>query len=267
MGLRTTVAVAAVILVAAASETLAVDLLPHRAAYRMSLTEARQASGIVAARGSMIYTFGRTCDGWTVENNTRLRLVYEGGRSSDTAWTFVSWESDDGRDFRFRAHFSEDGRHVERISGRAKRPGDTGSGTAWLTEPRQMEIALPPGTMFPTEHIAAMISAAQRGETSLAGHVFDGASVDNPYYVHAFFGRLRDRQAAAVSTVTLMPSPPVWWSRLAFFPRDSSNELPEFELGASYGMDGVADRITQHFDDFTLAVRLDGLEKLPEPDC
>ena len=267
MRLRSTFAIVVTLLFATATEGLAVDLLAHRAAYRMALSEARQASDIVAARGSMIYTFGRTCDGWTVENNTRLRLVYEGGRSSDTAWTFVSWEAFDGRSFRFRARFTEDGRDVERIAGRAELTSDTGGGTAWLTEPSEIEIALPQGTMFPTEHIAAMITAAQRGETSLAGHVFDGASVDNPYFVNAFFGRLRDRQAAALSAVTLMPSPPVWWSRLAFFPRDGGKEVPEFELGASYGMDGVADRITQHFDDFTLEVRLDGLEKLPEPDC
>jgi hypothetical protein len=54
---------------------------------------------------------------------------------------------------------------------------------------------------------------------------------------------------------------------MAFFPYFSSTMLPEFELGAEYRADGVADSITQHFDDFSLKVRLKELEVLPPPDC
>src|SRR5450755_3007473 len=44
----------------------AVDIAPHRALYNMTLGGAKQNSGVVAARGSMVFEWGETCDGWTV---------------------------------------------------------------------------------------------------------------------------------------------------------------------------------------------------------
>jgi hypothetical protein len=43
--------------------------------------------------------------------------------------------------------------------------------------------------------------------------------------------------------------------------------LPEFELGARYREDGVADKITQHFENFSLVLSLKELEVLSKPDC
>ena len=64
-----------------------------------------------------------------------------------------------------------------------------------------------------------------------------------------------------------LPPGAAWWSRMAFYPERSRSSKPEFELGARYRADGIADRITQHFDDFSLEVRLDTIEILPTPDC
>lgn len=244
-------------------------LLPHRAAYALSLSSSHGGSGIVAARGTMIYEFGRRCDGWTVENRTHLNLIYEGGDDAETRWDFASWESLDGRSFRFRAHFTDRGRTVERIAGRASR-NENGSGTAYLSEPEASEIQLPAGTLFPTEHLEQMIDAAERGDRALTRVVFDGASVENPYLVHALFGPLPVPDATAMAKATGLPAESTWWSRLAFFPEGAKGPdaaTPEFELGARYRSDGVADHITQHFAEFSLDVKLQALEQLPPPDC
>lgn len=245
----------------------AVELLPHRAIYRMKLTEAKRASGVVAARGTMVYEFGMQCDGWTVENRTRLRLTHDSGRSSDSDWTFVSWESLDGLAFRFRARFIEDGQMVERITGEAELTARGSGGVATLSEPAGVEIRLPEGTIFPTEHVALMIAFAKRGKTSLTRTVFDGASLENPYLVSATFGPLGVDDAEALAAATGLPPSDAWWTRMAFFPERDRSVTPEFELGARYRVDGVADRITQQFDDFTLEVRLKAFEALPRPDC
>jgi hypothetical protein len=242
-------------------------LLPHRASYRMSLASATRTSGLVAAKGVMIYTFGQSCDGWTVENRTHLALTYESGAYAETVWTFVSSESADGLSFRFRAQFEESGRIVERVRGHAALTGKGGAGTAWLAEPAATEIALPEGTVFPTEHMSHLIAAAERGDTALEHVVFDGSSLQNPYLVNAVLGALPRSAEQALAAAAGLPPAPAWWARLAYFPLHSREPTPEFELSAHYRADGVAGEISQEFDDFTLRVRLDRLEALAAPDC
>ena len=43
---------------------------------------------------------------------------------------------------------------------------------------------------------------------------------------------------------------------MAFFPIGDRGAEPEFEMGAHYRADGIADAILQHFDTFSLDVRL-----------
>ncbi|NWG46158.1 MAG: DUF1849 family protein [Alphaproteobacteria bacterium] len=245
----------------------AIDLLAHRAGYTMSLANASAASGITAAKGVMNYRFAKGCDGWTVENRTLLRIGYEEGGQVDTVWTFASWESLDGLVFRFRARFDEQGRTVEKISGYARLDDKGAGGKAILSDPEEIQIELPAGTVFPTEHIVALVAAAEKGSTVFAKIVFDGASLDNPYLVNAILKPLPVEEQEEVAKATSLQPTPVWWTRLAFFPLRSRLETPEFELAGRYRPDGVADRIFQQFDDFTLELRLSEIEILPSPDC
>jgi hypothetical protein len=245
----------------------AAELLPHRATYRMSLASATRTSGLVAAKGVMIYTFGQSCDRWTVENRTYLALTYESGAYAETVWTFASSESMDGLDFRFRARFEEGGRTVENVRGHATLTGSGKAGTARLAEPEEMEIELPAGTVFPTEHMKQLIVTAERGHSALERIVFDGTSLQNPYLVNALLGPLPPNAQQALASSTGLPPAPAWWTRLAYFPLHSREATPEFELSAHYRADGVAGEISQQFDDFTLRVTLDRFETLARSDC
>jgi hypothetical protein len=245
----------------------AVELAPHQAFYQMTLAEADRTSDVLAAAGAMEYRFVRGCDGWTVENHTRLRLSYRSGGQTETDWTFASWEATDGATFRFHTRYDQDGRTLERLQGHAKldRPGATGS--AIFSQPSDRVVKLPQGTMFPTAHMQEFIIAAEAGQRNLSKVVFDGASLDNPYLVVATFAPLGQSAAEAFAKEAGLPPGRAWWTRMAFFPYYGRTELPEFELGAHYRADGIADSITQSFDDFTLSVRLKRIELLPKPDC
>jgi len=244
----------------------AMDLQPHRGVYRMVLASASRASEIVSANGVMTYRFGRGCDGWTVENRTTLRLLYQDDTESDTVWSFVSWESLDGRQFRFHARYDQDGRTMEKLDGVADLEGIGGAGRARFAEPAK-QIALPMGTVFPTTHLRQVLEAAAAGRGSLARVVFDGASLDNPYQVSARFGPLPADVAAQIGKAFGLAPQPGWWSRMAFFPAEGREAVPDFEMGAQYRADGIADNIVQQFDTFSLDVRLKELELLPPPDC
>lgn len=246
---------------------VAAELLAHQASYRMSLATASQASALVGAQGVMLYRAVRDCDGWTVENTTYMRLSYQNEADVDTKWTFASWESLDGRNFRFHARLIEDGALVERLEGEAALNGDGSGGTAVLTHPEETTIPLPPGTLFPTDHMRALIAAAEAGEPIFVRLLFDGASLANPYLVNAIIQPVPEAEQRAAAAALNLPPLPMWMISLGFFPERSPEPTPEFELGARHRADGVADRITQRFDDFALKVDLKTLTVLPKPAC
>ena len=245
---------------------MAVELLPHRAVYRMSLAQGEMSRDVSSADGVMLYQFALACDGWTVENKTVLRLGYENDASTQTVWTFVSWESLDGHHFRFRARYEQDGQKLEKLEGQAN-VGDSGEGEAVFDEPQGLRIALPAGTLFPTAHMRDVLAAAGTDRHTLSRTVFDGSSVDNPYQVNALFGPLPAAAAEGLAKSAGLPMLPAWWTRMAFFPLASQAALPEFEIDAQYRADGVADRIRQSFERFAVDVRLQNLQVLPKPEC
>ncbi len=254
-------------LAALPAELAAAELLSHRAIYRMALDNATGASDVVAADGMMLYRFAEACDGWTVENRTYLRLSYERGADTETVWTFVSWEAADGTKFRFNARYEQDGSVIEKLKGEASLGGPGAGGTARFSLPEEDVVDLPAGTVFPTEHMAKLVAAAEAEQIVLGEVVFDGSSLENPYRVSAFMAALPPGDAEALAKVAGLPPSPAWWVRMAFYPYRGDDPLPEFELGARYRDDGVADQISQHFEDFSLVLRLKDLEILPKPDC
>ena len=258
--------IAAVSVIPQPGASLALDLQPHRAVYRMVLAGAARNSDVISANGVMVYRFARGCDGWTVENRTFLRLLYDNDTESDTLWSFVSWEAFDGGKFRFHARYDQDGKTIEKLDGEAALKKHGHAGTARFSQPEKV-MPLPDGTVFPTAHVREVIAAAQAGKHTLNRIVFDGASIDNPYVVNALFGPLPAADAEALAKPLGLPSQPAWWTRMAFFPIGDRGAEPEFEMGAHYRADGIADAILQHFDTFSLDVRLREIELLPPSDC
>lgn len=231
----------------------------------MALAKSASNSDVVSADGMMMYRFAQECDGWTVENRTFLRLLYDNDVESDTLWSFVSWEATNGSKFRFHARYDQDGKTIEKFDGHAELK-QRGEGTARFSQPER-EMALPQGTVFPTAHVREVIAAAAAGKHQLSRTVFDGASFDNPYVVNALFGPLPAAETETLAKRLSLPPQPAWWTRMAFFPVDDRGAEPEFEMGAHYRADGIADAIVQQFDTFSLDVRLRSIELLPAPDC
>jgi hypothetical protein len=245
----------------------AVDLQPHRAIYRILLSNTARNSDVVSANGTMVYRFARGCDGWTVENRTALRLLHEDDMQTESLWSFASWESMDGLKFRFHARYDENGKSIEKLEGEAQMEGEGREGRVRFSEPPDKVVPLPPGTLFPTEHVRQVIAAAGGGQHLLKRVVFDGASLDNPYTVNAAFGPLSMPAAEALAGRLKLSVQQGWWTRMAFFPSGSKSELPEFEMAAEYRADGIADKIVQYFEALALDVQVKEIELLPAPDC
>lgn len=245
------------------STAAAVELVPHRAVYRMALGTATSGSGIVDAEGTMLYRFAAECEGWIVETKSYLVLRYAAGDEVRTSWSFTSWESRDGRAYRFDVRHDRDGQIVEQLRGRAA----LDAGVARYSLPAEATVDLPAGTLFPTAHLQAVLKAARNGTRQLAKTVFDGASLDNPYEVSAFIGQVPATEQKALAQAAGLKERPAWRMRWAFFPVLSNEPAPDFEIGVRYREDGIADQLMQEFAEFSLDIKLGDLEVLPAPDC
>ncbi len=242
-------------------------LTPHRVLYRVSLASTSAASGITGADGATVYRFADGCDGWTVEKQTYLRLRYEGGREVESTWTFVSWESKDGLRYRFRTRHVRDGETVEVLHGTAALEGRGGAGVVRFFKPADTTIDLPAGTLFPTEHLRALITAAGGGKSPFARVVFEGTSLEEPEEISAVMGKLAARERKALADAAGLADVPAWRMRLAFFPLTSRAAVPAFEIDVHYRADGIAGDMRQDFGDFVLDMTPGEIEILPPPEC
>jgi hypothetical protein len=238
-------------------------LASHRAVYTMNLGTARSGSSTVDARGVMYLEWAEACDGWTVAQRVKLTLYATQGGEIDTDSNYSSWEAKDGVSYRFTVRNLRNGKVTEEFRGDARLDGPGRSGKAVFTMPAGLTFDLPEGSMFPTEHMARLIEAAQAGERRLSRVMFDGASVDGPLEVNAIIGA----QSGPTEPVSALTNSPSWPVRMAFFPIQSQQAEPEYEVAVKLHDNGVANHFLLDYGDFTVVAELEKMEALPKPKC
>jgi EipB-like len=260
---------AACVAVLFAGSAGAVEIAPHRALYSMSLAQTKTNSGVVAARGTMVYEWGETCDGWTVEQRYRLRMQYAEAAEVEVSSNFVTWESKDGLRYRFNERKLRNGEVDEEVRGEASLDGPGKGGRAEFAKPQKSRIDLAAGTMFPTAHTLFLIERAQASDQFVAKDVFDGAGEDRSVEITAVIGQPQTAEQTAAEGGVDSPllKRPSWRIRLAFFPSDSKSDKPDYELGMRLLNNGVSRDMTLDYGDFAIRAKLDEIEALPKPNC
>ncbi|HEX6841548.1 MAG TPA: cell envelope integrity EipB family protein [Stellaceae bacterium] len=268
------VALVAGLWVVAAPVAFAVEIAPHRALYSLTLGSSKSSSGVIGASGAMVYEWGETCDGWTVQQRFRLRLQYAEQDGVDISSNLVTWESKDGLRYRFNERRLRNGEPDEEIKGEAKLDGTGKGGTAEFSRPEATTLTLAPGVLFPTAHTILLIERAQAGEQFVSKQVFDGATVENASQITAVIGpALKVGAGAPAAATTAKPTDsvilkrPSWRVRLAFFPADDKSGQPDYELGMRLLDNGVSQDMSLDYSDYVIRAKLDEIEALPHPAC
>src|SRR3546814_5943716 len=101
----------------------------------------------VEAAGRFEFEWSDVCDGWAVNQRFRIALLYEDGLSVSFGWSLSSWESKDGRRYRFFVRRFDGSGQAETVRGEAELDAD-GSGTAVFHGPERREVALPAGNQL-----------------------------------------------------------------------------------------------------------------------
>ncbi len=245
------------------AEAAPADLLSHRAAYRLSLARTATGPGLAmeSVRGGLVLEWRADCTGWLSQQ--RLGFVAKQSEGSEITQDvrFSSWEAADLTQLRFQVRTFEDGKEKEAVSGAAALTGPGGKGEVRYSRPAATKVELPPGTLFPTEHVRHLIRSAQANERIVSNYVFDGSGEDALNLVSAVISK------PALATRDDGTKEQRWPVHLAYYDADSTDALPEFQIRFNLSGSGVLHDIVLDYGDFALKGELEKLERLAEPRC
>jgi hypothetical protein len=253
-----TVALCAVLLASSRVAVAGGDMLSHRAAYRLSLGKTDSGAGLESVRGALVVEWRADCSGWL----SQQRLGFVARTNEGPGFTydvrFSSWEAPDYTRLRFQTRSFDDGKPGDAFVGAAALDARGGKGEARYTEPKDEQIELPPGTLFPTEHVLRLIEAANAGEQIVEHYVFDGSGPDALNKVTAVIGRPQPGGEGEEQH---------WPVRLAYYDITKADALPQFQLSFALSPRGVLNNLVLDYGDFALKGELEKLETLPVPAC
>ena len=243
----------------------AIEIVPHRAYYTMSLATVKPSGGVADARGAMMLEWSESCDGWENQQRIRLRVINNHNQEINLDTSFTSSEAKDGLLYRFSSRTKRNGTVEEDLRGRASLDGPGRGGLAIFTRPVERRVTLPTGAMFPTAHTILIIDEARKGKKLISRVVFDGATEDGPFEVNALISG--KSPADGVPVVEPAADQPFWRSRLAYFTLGTGGSQPVWEIGVSFQENGVARGFLLDYGDFSIKASLEAVEVLPRPDC
>ena len=256
----------------AASAPRTGELLPHRASYLLSLGHNLSGSDVVNVQGVMAYEFADACDGWTTTQKARLKFFYDDGRTDEVGWNLNSWESKDGKRYRFFMRNFDGDNVTSEYKGEAEMPAPGQAGVVRFETPAQKQLALPRGTLFPTAHSLALFRYLAAGDPTFLATVFDGSDDKGPMEISAALAGSSKPAAEQAKLSPLLAAGPVYRLSLAFFaPQGEATTgdeaTPQQEQSISVYANGVIDRLGLDYGSFTVDAVLKKLEGLPAPGC
>ncbi|HEX3983116.1 MAG TPA: DUF1849 family protein [Acidisoma sp.] len=236
----------------------AMALAAHRAFYRLTL-DSTENSGVTDADGAMEYEVIDGCQGWATQQRLDMTVLDREGGDTHTVSDYSTWESKDGRQFRFRITQSTNDSRVIQAGYAEVVPGRPGF--AVYTQPTARRVVLPTGTVFPMAQTEAVLSAARAGKQFLALPVFDGTATDaveNTFTVITAHGELVKTRFAPLAQL------PSLYVHMGYFGTDTTEMLPDTLLAMRYWENGVADDLSMDFGNFTMAGKLAQFQLLPD---
>lgn len=226
----------------------------HRALYELTMESAK--GDITGAHGTMAYEITDACDGWATRQRLSLTITNRDGQDIETVSDYATWESKDGLSMRFRMKQTTDTALTDQAEGNATLDNTGGEGTVHYTVPKEVDMKLPRGTVFPMMHTEALLSAAEDGKKFLALPLFDGTgdkgAQDSSVLV---LGWNPKGGTAPYPALENMANGKV---RIAFFDRVQAGDKskpdgsPDYEVSMTYWANGVADDLHMDFTDFVM---------------
>jgi hypothetical protein len=254
------------VLVAVAPARAAPGLEPHLAAYRLALHGKERSSALTDVKGGLVIEWRLACDGWLSRQRLSFAATAEDGPGFSHDVRFSSWEALDGSRMRYTIRsYSADGVEKEYRGEARLEPGGAG-GVASFSTPEAKEIKLPPGTIFPTEHLQRVLTGADKGMRLLSHDVFDGWGFDALTQITSVIGSPRKIETHT-GAATDSSSESAWPISMAYYNVEHPTDTPEFEANFLLSEKGVLRDLVLDYGDFSLDAKLEKFELIDRPRC
>jgi hypothetical protein len=240
---------------ALAQPTAGVPLAAHLVVYDLSLAGATGPRGLEAARGRIAFDFlGDNCDGYAL--TYRQVTVLEGGdigaRTSDLRT--ATFESGDGRSFRFKTESDTQGAPAKKLDGDAERRKD-GVLAVTLKQPQRDRLTFGDDPVFPSDHMKRLIAD-------------DGRKV---YDTLAVIGRKiepgTDNAVEEALRTEAMRKLARWPVTLSYFNAGRGEQTPVYVISFELYENGVSRALKLDYGEFALKGEVTRFELLPGKDC
>jgi hypothetical protein len=254
----------------------AAGFLPHQALYDLNLVKSRGSASVDSARGRILYNFtGSACEGYTSEFRQVSELNSGEGKVTLSDLRSTSWEDGAGKSYRFKIDSRMNDTDSSAVDGIAERTGD--HITVKLKQPEPKTFTLDGSTVFPTEQVQRIISAAKEGKSLLELTVYDGS--DNGQKVYntlTVIGQpIRgDRTTAAPDpsvTNDQMKSLTRWPVTVSYYDRDSKGkdgeQTPAYAMSFELFENGVSRALVLDYNDFVISGALGKFDAKDSKPC
>ena len=250
-------------------EAAAVQHVPHRGFYEVSLGKRDPSSPIRSVNGRMVVEWAHSCDGWTANQRLVVTMQRQNGRDIDSEVNATSFESSDGTRYQFSSKSTIGGDVAEEVRGKAERPARSEAGVATFSVPADLKVELPAGTLFPFEHTLSLIAAGEKGTIQESSFYFDGSQpeVSPMFATMLILGGTRAPNEGPGSNLGAVTEHKWWSVRMAMFAHAETQSEPEFEMTQDVQDNGVVRRFVFDYGDFTMVALLVRIEELDRSEC
>jgi hypothetical protein len=250
------------------------SLIAHRAVYDLSLGETRGSSSVEEVRGRIVYDFsGNACQGYALKFRQVTEIGISGGGSNMSDLRSTSVEDDAGKNYRFTSQNYVNQKLDTSIDGKAQREAG-GAVEVALDKPVTKTFELPDGVIFPTGQTKAIVEIAEKGGTIFESKVYDGSDGGQKVYSSlAVIGRRiapdqpREGAAAGRSELNGVDRWPVTISYFDPAKPAGGEQTPIYSISFDLYANGISDKISLDYGDFTLKGAMTSLEILPQAAC
>ena len=236
--------------------------LAHQALYELKLLKSRGSNSINSARGRILYNFsGSACEGYTSEFRQVSELDSGEGKLTLSDLRSTSWEDGDGKSYRFKIATRMNDADSNPVDGMAERSGD--HITVKLKQPEAKTFTLDGTTVFPTEQIQRIITAAREGKSVLELMVYDGSdNGEKVYNTLSVIGQPipgdRSIDTPDPSTANdVMKSLTRWPVTVSYYDRDAKardgEQTPVYAMSFELFENGVSRALVLDYNDFVIS--------------
>lgn len=233
-----------------------VSLVPHRAVYDLTLDRADEKSGITGLTGRMVYEFnGSACEGYTTNFRfvTRIDMEEQPQRVTDQQTT--TFESGNGKDFRFVNKTFVDKELIKEVRGDAKLDG--GKTVVEINKPKENKLDLR-GTQFPTKHMEELIRKAEAGDKFYETTLYDASEdADRVVATTVVVGKEQNGSNDETRAMGKLAKDPAWPVTIAYYDdKEKQDGLPIYRINFKLYSNGITRALTMDYGDFSVNGKL-----------